>query len=482
MEALGVAYGAAFAQIGNKRLVRHAKLVRGYATFVLAMTQKFSAETLFNAAEAALALATLEPAEATSLLRPVLDATEGDREVRLDKIGCALAGLLVLVPTDPDVQSWTERLLGNRTGAQRVFGVLRGVAAGKVAAAKSGLRWHAYHGCSSNHIGEKPIILRAARAALVALGEPEPPPFDETDEFAHKRKDAELPAALLQTDKHLTAWVFKRIVKRELRSSEVVRVGAEVLRDSYRFSADDQERASSDVRTEALTCMIFQGPTALPALATLLALPNMAGGDKTVVIYVMSMIASAPSLFARLAGGDDVLAALRPSPETIGTLDLAAGWALATLGDRAHAAIEAALRWRFAMVDDGPDHWIRDEPTASRLVRVAAALPNGKALLAELGVQAELQKPLRASLGDRSEVTLTSPKYACTIAVTKTKVAIEYRANDIYVNGILPDNRYTQTATIDAVSLAEAATVANRIYQTLASVGLTERVVKQPRR
>jgi len=78
---------------------------------------------------------------------------------------------------------------------------------------------------------------RAARAALVALDEPEPPPFDsETDEFAIKRADADMAAALREPHHHQTDWVFKKIVERELRSPDIVRAGGDTLRDVYRFS------------------------------------------------------------------------------------------------------------------------------------------------------------------------------------------------------------------------------------------------------
>jgi hypothetical protein len=374
----------------------------------------------------------------------------------------------------------------------------------RVAAAKPWVPWHLYNGCSSNHIGENPAIMRAARAALVALGEPEAPPFDETDEFASKRKDADLPDALQELHHHLTDWVFKRIVERKLRSPDVVRVGGEVLRDVFRYSADDEERSTADERTEGLTCMIFQGPPALPELATVVALPNMAGSDKTIVLYVMTIIADAPALFARLATAtpEHVLAALQPTPENLATLDLVAGWALATLGDRAHAAIEAAFRWRFAMVEPSSDHWIENEPTANRLALLAATLPNGKALLGEVAKRGNYhvkelvvasRKPAGiAGMDGKIERTFEQQmkdggaKYTCTIGVTGKVITIGYRAEDVYVQGILPDNRYEQSGTIAASSADLARGIADRVCQTLGAVGFVASVepapVKKPKK
>src|SRR6185369_12999826 len=107
-----------------------------------------------------------------------------------------------LAPQDQELIDWSERILGDRTRAEHVYGALRGVGEGKVAVAKDWLRYHLYAGASSNHLGERPLLQEAARGALVALGEPAPQAFDEDDEFALKLAPEALPQALLAPHKH----------------------------------------------------------------------------------------------------------------------------------------------------------------------------------------------------------------------------------------------------------------------------------------
>ena len=466
MRVLGVAYSAAFALVAERKLERHAKLAEAYCKLAFAMQgERLSNETFYNLSEAALAFATLRPAEAETALRAELGGMSAEaprvESIRLDKIACALAGLLALHPGDAELVAWAERILGNRSGNERVYGALRGVAAGKVAAAKPWIPWHVYHGCSSNHIGEKPGIMRAARAALIALGEPEPRLFDETDEFANKRTDEQLPDALRDRSRYLLDWTFKRVVERGLRSPEVVRASGEVLADHYRFSADEDSHGNDRDRTEGLACMIHQGAPALPALAGLLQLPFMAGADKTVVITVMSVISDAPSFLARMATATqaEVIAALAPTAENIGNLDLAAGWALAHVGVPAHEAIEAAFKWRFDMIEIGSDHWIDGDPIANGLARAIAQLPHGKPLLAQYaqlenhhigqvieGAQNFKPAPVTGNVFIAQTREYGGPKYTVTVADGALALACE----DIHCQGIVKESKYTQRAPFDA--------------------------------
>jgi len=471
MTVLGPAYASAFRQVGNKRLERHEKTALAYCRMVDQVKgQSLPDYALYNLAEAAIAIAKLTPEKAGPFLRGMLEKERDNADLRLEVVGAVLGGLLVLAPSDPELLGWTERILGNRTNNPRVYGTLRGVVEGKVAGAKDWLRWHAYVGCSSNHIGEKPAVNNAARAALAALGEPEPPPFDEEDEFASKRKDEDLPAALLENHHHLTDWVFKRIVERKLRSPEVVRVGGQVLRDVFRFSADDGDRATCDERTEGLKCMLFQGAPALPALAELLALPHMAGKDKTIVLSTMSVMTNVPALFAKLAKASEaeVLAMLEaPTAEVMGALDVVAAWALAAFGERAHAAIEAAVRWRFAFSTDAYDHWIEDETTAAHLANIAARLPKGKAIVDSLARKdayhvKELLKRVRAlprpdldacadaQTFEQQMKEHGGPKYTCTLDAG----AMTWAGDDIYCQGIVSENRYEQKGAVPAAAMA----------------------------
>jgi hypothetical protein len=487
MRVLGVAYAAAFRLAGERKLERHARLAEVYCKSLFDMPgERLAEETLYNLAEAALAHAILSPAVAEPALRAVLDRDD-PRIMKLDKIACALAGLLHLAPADPALLAWAERILGNRTGATRVYGVLRGVAAGRVTAAKPWVPWHVYYGCSSNHIGEKPAIMRAARQALVALGDAEPPPFDETDEFANQRSDADLPRALFEHGKHLLDWTFQRIVERKLVNIDVVHAAAEILRDHYRYSADDDTRSNDRHRVAGLQCLLAQGQAALPDLASLLALPDMAGDDKTVVVYVMALVEPIPDMLARLsrATEPELVAALTPTPAAIGSLDFAA--AMAFSNPELHAAIEHAIRWRFSLVDADAeaDHWLEDEPIANGLARIAAQLGSAKSLLAELRKGenyhlhalidlAKSAKPTElAFAGDTAtfiQATQGDNGTKCTITLTRPD-KIDVRVEDCYVQGILKESAFTQSGTYEAIDL-------DRIARALGVLGYADATPK----
>jgi hypothetical protein len=504
MRILGPAYASAFRQVGNKKLERHLGAVGGYVAAVDALeADQLPDYAHYNFAEACIAAAKVAaPEKAEKTLREIIAKKRTTEQLQLDILGGALGGLLLLAPKDPELIASAERILGNRTREERVYGALRGVGEGKVAEAKEWVRYHLYAGCSSNHIGEKPAIQNAARQALVALGEPEAPPFDENDEFGNKLPLKDLPAALLDQQKYLTDWIFKRIVEKKVQSPDVIAIGGRVLEDAYRWSADDPDRSlGCDERKEGLKAMVFQGEDALPMLASLLALPHMAGNDKTVVLYAMSMITNAPRCLADLAKSTDVLALVRkPTPHVLGALDLVCAWAHTTLGDAATEAVLDAVRHRFAFASPGYDHWIEQEPTASRLLVLATRLSGGKAVLKELGklenyhVKESIERAGRvpvstASMGDDKTLTLISyvdenrsdPKYTCSIALDGKSVMLGWKAEELHFEGIPDHNGYEQHAALVCASPDEARDKANQIAKALSAIGFASPAAPKPK-
>jgi hypothetical protein len=486
MMVLGIAFAVAFRLIGEKKLTRHVPLAFGYCAGVDGLDGEFLAdEAKYNVAEAAIAAAKLEPEKAEKLLRAMLAKKREHEEMRLDVIGAILGGLLVVAPNDPELLEWTERILGNRTESERVYGTLRGIAEAKVRAAKEWVPWHVWVGCGSIDIGSKPAINRAARAALVAIGEPEPPPFDEEDEYGSDLEPKQLAGALLEPGKYHASNIFEKIVDEEVRSPEVVENGGRLLADLFRFSADDPDRASDDTRYKGMSAMILQGTPALPALAPLLELPHMGGSEKTVVLYTMSIITDVPALFARLAKmkDDEVLALLaKPDPESIGAIDILAGWAFAKLGAAAESAIEQALRWRWSLVSPSEyDCWVEHDPTAARLARVAARIPKCKSILADLKKAIDshyAQGVIERALAEKPKALETDarvleqkmladeqdgPRYTAEIGKT-----LKWVGERIYFQSIVKDQRYEQTGAIDPQS-------ADAIARSLVAIGFTSR-------
>jgi hypothetical protein len=491
MRVLGAAYAAAFDVVRTRKLARHLPFVRSFVELVLDLRgDNLAGDAKYNLTEAALALAQLDPAAALSLLRRPL--TEEDAPaMRLDKLGSVLAGLLVLAPDDPEVRGWADRLLANRGGEERVYGVLRGVAEGKVRVDRDVLWWHAYAGCSSNHLGEKPGILRAARTALVALGEPPPAEFDETDEFARRRPAGELVQALRDYHRHHVKHVLKRIVEQKQRSPEIVRVVGALLRDLCRHRADAAEHVSDDDRNHALACLVFQGPPALAELWTVFGVPGARSADRSAAVAAMSQITRAPARFVQLAAAspDEVLAALVPGPATAGTLDVAAGWAFATLGERAYPALDAAIRWRCALVSPGKDFGLDGERVALGLLPLATRLPGGPALFDEFAAVENYHLGALAKLAQRGVAPRTSMDGAAsctliqrlrehgvgastwTLALDGTRVTIALATENMRLAEVVDGGRYAQQATLEAASPDDARATADRIVQALSAIG-----------
>ncbi len=497
-----------FSYVSAKRLERHTDVVAGYLEAIFALEREnFSTTLHYTAAEAALAYAKLAPQAAEPMLRKVL-AAAGDplartrsasksRQMTLDKLAAALAGLLVLAPDDATVRAWTERILGGRVGWDRSYGPLRGVIEAKLAVARPWILYHLYDTASSNHIGEKANIMRAAARALVALGAAEPPRFDTTDQFASKRPDAELVVALGEPQRHLTDYVFKRIVERELRSAAIVTATEVILRDVYRFSTDDIERHTCAERVEGLKCMIAQGESALPAVSRLLDLPHMAGSDKTVILIVAGAIANIVVVLAELAAAspDELLAMLELDtiePRHLAHLDILAAYALATLGVRAHVSVEAAIRWRFGLICEGVDHWLPQDAVAIGLARLATRLPDGPTLLAELAVLAnyhsrELVKAARAhvpgALDDipddlALEVDPDRGARRISIVVAASELVIAYAATDVHCQGIIQNNAFEHAGTIVTTSAEVSRSTARALAKTFALLGFARKAVK----
>lgn len=493
MGALGAAYAGAFRIAGDRRLARHQDLVRAYVARALDLEGEQLDDAMhYNLAEAALALAKLDPATAVALLRRPLTAAGDPPAMRLDKLGGVLAGLLVLSPDDPEVRAWTERLLGNRSGVTRVYGVLRGVTEGAVAVDHEALRWHAYHGCGKLNLGAKWPVLRAARAALVALGEPPPPDFDASDEFATRRPVAELVRAVREPHRHSLRHVFKRMVRSEVRSQEVVPVVGPLFAELCRYSDDAYDTISQDLRAAATTILVAQGEAALPALWAVLALPHASAADRTFSVTAMSLIENAPARLIAFASAspEELLAALEPGPTTAGVLDLAAATAFVTLGERAYPAIEAAVRWRASLERPGVDHWLSREHTMTGLLHVATRLPVAPVLFAELarsenvslaalagsfgqphklvGMDRKASRTLVQERPEPADVEMWPlPTVSWQVGSKGARVTVELAVEEMYLPLLIESGSYEQRASIDGA----APELTDRIVRALGAVG-----------
>jgi hypothetical protein len=497
LQVMGAAVGDAFQVAGEKKLDRHLPMVRAYLTAVGRMTDTLNDADHCNYAEAALALARLAPDTAVTELSAITAQDRESKGLTQDLIGGALAGLLALSPHDPMLLAQTERILGNRTQRRHVYGALRGVGVGHVEAAREWVRYHLYAGCSSNHLGEFWPTLRAARDALVALGEAQPPPFDESDEFASRVEPKDLPAALLQPGRYHTDHVFKHIREKKVRDPRVIEIGGPLLADRFRFSADDGERSRGcDERKEGVKTLVWLGAAALPALGPLLSLPHMAVGHRNATLAAMHGASDPVALWRRLATAtrEEVSGLLTERPwDTMALSDLVAGWAFVRWGNEARGAIEDALRWRVELQAlekeefDGSDG---QEPLTFRLPYLFRQLPGTSADLEALRQRVrghasarDWERALKVSLpkpeGMAGEAARTLalvldggdwPRHVCAISVEKKKVSVSYACENFH-GGLVDGGRYERKGTIPCASPEAATTLADTIARSLEVLG-----------
>lgn len=355
-------------------------------TYAAAAVEKLSASEWIddiaqaNLTECAIAVARLAPRdEALSFLQERFAAKREHLRADLAVRGALLAGLLILDPKNAEYRAWVERLLGNRTGAFSIFSVLRGVEESRADIPASWLLPHVYAArtsLSESQTGEE-IVQAAARRALAVLGAPAPEPFDDSDKFANRTPDEELPAALLRPDRHRIESVFERIREKNLVHPDIVTNGVAVLRDLYAWSADDWYRSDNRARVEGLRTLRLQGPAAAPALATLLELPHMAWADRGYARVTMRYTGQEAVVRSWLkeASIDQVLAELvKPTAFSVAFPDLLAAHAVARIGDRATEACLAALERRLADALRTSDDAGPGDPSLTLLPFVVGAL------------------------------------------------------------------------------------------------------------
>ncbi len=488
MSVLETAYAAAYRQVGLKKLTRHERITDAFCRTV----EGFDGEALpevvhFNFAEATLAYAKLAPKRAGPMLRKLI-AKKREPKLQLDVMGGALAGLLVLFPKDKTLLGWADRILANRSNDSRVYGVLRGIAEAKIKAAKDWVRPHAY---DAQGISDDETLGLAARAALVALGEPRPPDFDDEDEFATDVPKGKLVAALEQPHRYRRDYVFERMVEEEAVGKDFREAALRALRDELRFTSDPCDSSRGELAKNALRLLMKQGADSLPGLASLFDVEGIAPGERTVILYCMGLTTDVPALLERLAAMDEkkLLGLLRsPTPDVMGALDVVAGVAHARFGEKAQGAIEAALEWRWTLSGADDQTWFDHEPTATRLAVLAVRSKHGAAFAKRLRSKEddessavlrramELQPPIVGFAGSERVLTMAirpsdydGPRYECMVSHDGKRLSVTWRGERIYFEGMLSGERYEQTRTFTAPS-----TTADLICRALTAIGFAE--------
>lgn len=316
------------------------------------------------------------PSRGVPLLRKLYDRERSDRFRALDVRASMLAGLLPAAKDDQALLAMTERVLGNRNGAMRVYGALRAVALSASGHA-DWVRPHLYTELSLSKLsGPGPALVRAAaREAMEALGATAPE-WEEGDEYASGVAPEALPNALLHRHKHRVKSVFERIYAQKVRHPDVLRYGGPVLEELLRYEADDPEY--NNALGDAYRALTLQGAAAVPVFAHLLALDGSTPGTRTLLLLCLRALTSEVEVRAwlRAARRDQVLAQLHtPDPRFVPFLDLLAATAAVRWGLEARAAVSAAVKRRLELArGSGPGGFGDQDATLRVLPRVLASL------------------------------------------------------------------------------------------------------------
>lgn len=506
LRVLGQAIGHALRVIGDHNLHQY----KGYAEMYCTATAGLNSEYLdkngcFNVAEAAIAYTKLAPDEAHQMLKKIFYKKYTSHFRMLDMRASVLAGLLILEPSNTDYLYWAERILANRSGEFRVYGVLRGIEEGKVKGAAPWARYHVYADPDPMVDYTSLIIEDAARNAIKAALNETLPPFDPTNKYASGLKPELLPDAITQPEKYYTDHVFQKIAEKKYKHPKIVRNAADYLIASLRYTKDEQKYSGEDARWKAIKALIAQGENALPEFAKILDLPEINPAWYANIRYTMRVIEPEINiiewlLHATPAMLNDQLA--KPSPRFIPWLDFIAAFALVYQGGNAKDHIEKALHRRYHHVpkDEKYPGWIDLEPTAVRLPSIYAhfgmssvpvlqrineaikkcyqAKNHLSAGLKLAQTTKDLQTVKYPSVGN--EVTMRqkikgddsdSPDYAITIKQDDKNLAIQCVTDGLYFQSVVPDQHLESENIVRFDNKEQASKKSDELVKALTIMG-----------
>lgn len=502
LRVLGKAIGYALRVAGDHNLQE----VKGYAEMYCTATASLDNEFLdqdgcFNVSEAAIAYAKLSPSEARPVLGKLFNKSYTSRFRMLDIRASVLAGLLILDPSDPEYLKWAERILGNRSGEFRVYGVLRGIEEGKVREAASSARYHVYAD-PEPMVDYTPLIIEeAARQAIEsALGETLPE-FDSSNKFASGLANELLADAITQPEKYLTDHVLRKIADKRYQHPSILSRASHYLLDSLRYTRDEQRYAGQEHRWDAIRAMIVQGVDSLEDFAKVLELPEVSPSWYTNILYSMRIVEPEAEVIAWLLNATPKLLNAEldsPSPRFMPWLDYLSAFAFVGSGQDAQRHIEKAVEWRYRYVphDSKYPGWIELEPTVVRLPKIYGQF--GKLSLPVLQVISKrieacydavehVEAGLRIAEGKApaalvptaltGEVTMVqkikdddsdSPEYVLSFNREGKQLKIRCLTNRLYFQNMVPGQRLESTKVLsfdsDEEALAKAELLAHAFH------------------
>lgn len=358
--------------------------------------------TLFNLAEAAIALAKMEPEKARSIV-PVLFARQTKSfAFDLDVKAALLGAMFVLNSGEPseepsgkppeeppeELKIWLRRLLGNRDNLERLVAVLR---AAEVASLPESWPWVRYHIYSDTNSFMKyhELIKELAFVAAKALGQTDLPERERFSRYNSKASVEQQIQEIEQLHLHDPQDVLARIHKEKYQGPDAVAAIGDYLIDVLQFSSDETG-TGFDAQWPGWKAMAVQGAAGQPALMELLKLEHCQPGLQNDAIFLMRLLEPEADFIVWLheQSFEQLLEYLKaPETRTVGYLDLVAARAFLMDAEKARPAIESCLRWRFQWVGG---HFYSEDPAVRRLIVLYARYGSrAHALLSELHTATE---------------------------------------------------------------------------------------------
>lgn len=512
LRALGGSIGRALRVVGNRKLVRYA----GYAKWYCTATSELKNDDLekngsYNFAEAAIAYTKLAPKEAKKVLKKIFDKKYSSKFYMLDMKAGALAGLLVLEPKNHEFLEWATRILGNRSENMRAYGPLRAIDEARIQALAPLAKPHVYG--DPNPVDEYSFFIRgAALKAVESATGVTLPLFNDEDEYASNVKKKNLPQAIKQTEKYLTANVFERIIEDNYKHPDVIKNGVEFLIETLRFSGDEQDQGGTQGIWNAIKALVIQGPASLPGLAKVLELPYANREWYGNILLSMRIVEPETQVVSWLLQNTPTKINKqleKPEPRFMPWLDLIAAFAFAQQGDRARTPIEKALAFRYQYTSDEHSHgWEEMEPTLTRLPRIYAQFgETARPLLTKLLAQKNhteypkefLQdglkrmkqlidvKSVAKKIGVNGKISLSEnteqigtdrPIYSISIKVESKKLTCHCKIEQLYFQDMVENDTLENKIAMVFSSAEEAQVKASLLLETYVILGYKARKTK----
>jgi len=318
-----------------------------------AKKQRFYPSELFELqqrelCEAALAGARLAPKRVEAALRKLFARETEHAGFDLDVRAAVLGGLMVLDGPTDEYLALLERILGNRSCANRILSGLRVVQALALNQARNWARPHVYtHKHSMDRAHQR--MERLARSTMETLGDTDLPPRQNVKWSHEPTTVRQVLAEFGKPHRHAPHDLCDRARRFEI-PDELCDVIAAWTASEIRYSADN-DGVTGDHGSHGIQALQKAGLRGRQALLTLLELSHVSSSKKVQLMQTLRDSANLAAAWVEAATMpvDEVVERLaQPDARWAGVLDALAARAVLDAPERCEGALAKAAAWRYA--------------------------------------------------------------------------------------------------------------------------------------